>query len=212
MQLKENKKDNFQNDETIKKYINKNNNIEIDSIIQIEKYSSAIIIMLIIVTIVSVILDIISANIGGIVFDVISCIGSVSFISMVSRLLVNVACTAKKNQEIITKLLDALENNDQQKISVINNEIKENDIKDEILQQNDVHTNTSNQDQQQCPICYSWFSKESTICPKCGYDTQHPQSMERYMSNKANENECPNCFAKISPEDTECPNCGYKLK
>lgn len=154
MQLKENKKDNFQNDETIKKYINKNNNIEIDSIIQIEKYSSAIIIMLIIVTIVSVILDIISANIGGIVFDVISCIGSVSFISMVSRLLVNVACTAKKNQEIITKLLDALENNDQQKISVINNEIKENDIKDEILQQNDVHTNTSNQDQQQCPICY----------------------------------------------------------
>lgn len=212
MKNKETPKENLQD------YVNKNNNIEITDVIGIEKYSAAMVVLLIIVTIIAVILDIIWLNIGGIIFSISSCIICVSSISISTRLIVNIACTTKKNQEIITKLLVALEKNDKQEISDINNEIKASNTPEEetiIMQQiqlNQPQINAFIQDKQQCPICYSWFSKESNICPKCGYDTKHPQSMERYMSNKANKNECPNCFAKISPDDTECPNCGYKLK
>lgn len=211
MKNKETPKENLQD------YINKNNNIEITDVIGIEKYSAAMVVLLIIMTIIAVILDIIWLNIGGIIFSISCCIASVSSISISTRLIVNIACTTKKNQEIITKLLVALEKNDKQEISDINNEIKASNTHEEatIMQQiqlNQPQINAFIQDKQQCPICYSWFSKESNICPKCGYDTKHPQSMERYMSNKANKDECPNCFAKISPDDTECPNCGYKLK
>lgn len=202
--------------ESLQDYVNKNNNIEIADVIGIEKYSAAMIVLLIVVTIIAVVLDIIWLNIGGIIFSISCCIACVSTIFIFTNLIVNIACTTKKNQEIISKLLVALENNDKQEISDINNEIKTSTIQEKPImpqiQLNQQQINSFIQDKQQCPICYSWFSNESYICPKCGYDTKHPQSMERYMSNKANKNECPNCFAKISPDDTECPNCGYKLK
>lgn len=196
-----------------KDYVNKNSKIDISDIQGIENFSYWLIVIYIISIILSVVLNIGTLNIGGIITGIITGVGTISIIVIFTRCIVSVGCTAKKNQETLDKLLDALDDNNNSTIKNLKTQIIEENAEEdepELLEVKKVYQLPQNK--QLCPICYTVFDKNKQICPNCGYDTKNPQQMKRYLSNVASKDECPCCFAKISPNDTECPNCGYKLK
>ena len=196
-----------------KDYVNKNSKIDVADIQGIENFSYCLIVIYIILIILSVALNIVPLNIGAIISSIITGVASLIVITIFTRCIVGIGCTAKKNQETLNKLLDALDDNTNSTIKNIKTQILEENAKEdesELFKVKKAYQLPQNK--QLCPICYTVFDKSTQICPNCGYDTKNPKQMNRYMSNVASKNECPCCFAKISPNDTECPNCGYKLK
>lgn len=197
-----------------KDYLNKNSKIDISNLQRIEKFSSCLIVFYIISIILSVVLNIVTLNISGIITGIITGICSIAAITVLTEIIVSVGCTAKKNQETLNKLIEALDDSSNSALKKLKTQIAEENAKEdnapEVSDLKEIYQLPPNK--QLCPICYTPFDKSTQICPNCGYDTKNPQQMKRYLSNVASKNECPCCFAKISPNDTECPNCGYKLK
>lgn len=157
-----------------------------------KKLSQSLLIVISLEVIILSILSFIDANILQGIFYLIAGVSLIALITSLSRLIINAAYTAKKNQDTLVKLTKALENNDTQTIE-------------------NIHKSLTSKNRQ-CPVCFCDLPEDCDICTNCGYDFDNPQDESQYMSNIAQENECPNCFSKVSPSDTECPNCGYKLK